>query len=53
MITDAYTDAEGEQGMISETEVRLREDDNWTPGRTSLFRTDGSYPETPFAFGGW
>lgn len=48
-----YTDAEGEQGMISEVEVRRREDDNWTPGRTSLFRTDGSYPKKSYAFGGW
>jgi hypothetical protein len=48
-----YTDAEGEQGMISEAEVRRRANGEWTPGRTSLFRTDGSYPEKPFAFGGW
>jgi hypothetical protein len=48
-----YTDAEGEQGMISETEVRRRADGSWTPGRTFLFRTDDSYPDKPFAFGGW
>jgi serine/threonine protein kinase HipA of HipAB toxin-antitoxin module len=48
-----YTDAEGEQGMISETEVSEQPDGSWAPGRTHLYRTDGSYPGQPFAFGGW
>jgi hypothetical protein len=48
-----YTDLDGQQMSISEVEIRRQPSGEWRAGRTNLFRGDGSYPHSPYAFGGW